>query len=107
MKLKPVAFFLAMQSGLELTQGHEFEARGRRYVVHKAHEPFCIWDKTYKVSDFETGFAVPIMPTRVRHIAVACAIEVLMAYTDRQIFDFARSAAAHKARFFQGLKATT
>ena len=99
MKLKPVAFYLAMQSGLQLTQGHEFEARGRRFVVHKAHEPFCFWDKSYKVSDFETGFAVPIAPTRIRHVAVACAIEVLMGYSDRQISSFARKAAAYQEQF--------
>lgn len=58
MKLTPTKFYAAFPDGLLLMDGHEFEAAGRTWVVHRKREPYCEYDKSYSVSDKETGFGL-------------------------------------------------
>lgn len=69
-KLTPITFLAIYKDGLVETPGHEFEANGRKLVVHKTRPALLPIDKFYKVSEATVGFAVPIQNTTRRDEAV-------------------------------------
>jgi 2-keto-4-pentenoate hydratase/2-oxohepta-3-ene-1,7-dioic acid hydratase in catechol pathway len=90
-------FFVAYEDGLVETEGHEIQIGNRKYVVHKGRVPF---DREYRVSDLETGFAVVIGKTRSKQIAIAKARAKLAGLTQVEI----ESAAAQHLALRAGLK---
>lgn len=98
MKFTPTKFYAAFADGLLEVSGHAFSAIDRTFVVHMKRVPICEWDKTYAVSDSETGTGFPISPTRNRVTAAHLAIEVLKNIPPEQRTVIFQNAAAVKAR---------
>jgi hypothetical protein len=88
MKLKPTTFYAAFPDGLLLMNGHEFEACGRTWVVHKRRDPYQEWNRGYTISDKETGFGITEtgMPEILnRERAAEWAVERLEKFSAREI----------------------
>jgi hypothetical protein len=92
-KFKPTTFYAAFADGLLEMSGHSFEAIDRTFVVHRKRPPYYPKDKNYLVSDFATGYAIPIANTRNRVIAAHLALEVLAKSTPQDLArNFAKAA---------------
>lgn len=97
MKLEATTFYAAFHDGLLEMQGHEFDARGRVWVVHKRRPPYDEFKPGYVVSDKETGFGFfveSIPDIRNRQEAVQWAINELENYTEQKLDSCIRHAKA-------------
>lgn len=71
--MKRVSFYVAYADGLVLQTGDEFKFDGMSFVVHKGREPF---EKEYRVSERQSGCAIPIPKTSNKKQAIQFAMDI-------------------------------
>lgn len=92
--MKLITFYGAFNDGLLKMSGHGFDIAGRTYVVHRGREPF---DKEYRVTEMETGFAVAIPKAYNRAVAIKAAKDAINSQPKGHLEKVLKEAAAWRA----------